>query len=264
MRKRGMGSFLAVVALLIPATLILAHAVQGQGTVKSQGSSTPDLSGIWKRSGRPPDNSRRYTKFELGLALPTNGLVMTPWAAAKFKAAKPNVGPSPVPLNESNDPSLKCLPSGVPRIYLERGEPFEIVQAPGRVVMLFEYDHFVRQIYADGRKHSPDVNPTWMGESIGKWEGNTLVVDTIGFNDQTWLDYLGHPHTEDLHVVERIQRLNHDTLAVDLTVEDPKAYTKPWGGRMLFDLKPDWTLGEMICEDNGNFQDIQKRTESGK
>ena len=87
----------------------------------------------------------------------------------------------------------------------------EIAHIPGRVLMLFEYDHFVRNIFTDGREHPKDLNPSWMGDSIGKWEGDTLVVDTVGFNDKTWLDNDGHPHTEDLHVVERIRRVNHDT-----------------------------------------------------
>jgi hypothetical protein len=132
------------------------------------------------------------------------------------------------------------------------------------MVMVFEYDHFVRQIYADGRKHAEEPVPTWMGDSIGRWEGNTLVVDTVGFNDQTWLDYSGHPHSDALHVVERFQRVDHNTLKIDLAIEDPKAYTKPWGGRMLFELKPDWTIGEAVCEDNGNFLDLQKKVEPGK
>ena len=140
----------------------------------------------------------------------------------------------------------------------------EIMQTPGRVVMLYEYDHFVREIYTDGRQHPKDLNSTWMGDSIGKWEGDTLVVDSVGFNDKTWLDNDGHPHTDELHVVERVHRTSHDTLTIDVTIDDPKAYTKPWGGHMIFELKPDWNLGEMVCEDNITFSDLQKKTEGGK
>lgn len=189
---------------------------------------------------------------------------MTPWAEAKYMANKPNLGPRAVSLAETNDPMAQCFPPGVPRIYLIRGEPLEITQMPGRVIMLFEYDHFVRQIYTDGRQHPADPAPTYMGDSIGRWEGNTLVVDTVGFNDKTWLDNDGHPHSDALHVVERIQRVNHNTLTIETTIDDPKAYTKPWGGHAILELKPDWTLGELVCEDNVTFADMQKKAEGAK
>jgi hypothetical protein len=189
---------------------------------------------------------------------------MTPWGMEKFKANKPNIGPRAVALGESNDPALQCFPPGMPRIYSERGEPVEILQVPGRVVMIFEYDHFVREIHTDGREHAKDLPPSWMGDSVGKWEGDTLVIDTIGFNDKTWLDYEGHPHSEEMHVIERIRRLEHNTMTVDVTIDDPKAYTKPWNGHLVYELKPDWSLGEMICEDNVNFSDMQKKEETGK
>jgi hypothetical protein len=189
---------------------------------------------------------------------------MTPWGESEFKANKPNVGPNAVLLADTNDPDTKCFPPGVPRIYLERREPFEILQIAGRVVMIFEYDHFVRQIYVEGHRHPKDPTPTWMGDSIGRWEGNTLIVDTVGFNDKTWLDYAGHPHSDALHVVERLRRVDHDTLEIDVTIDDPKTYTKPWGGRMFFELKPSWILGEVVCEDNGSFLDLQKRIEVKK
>lgn len=265
MRIRFRGSIFAGIAVLVASLIALAQgAGQSAAPKAAVGASGADLSGVWRRSRRPPDTKRRYTLFDLALSLPTNDLVLTPWGETQFKANKPNVGPNAVTLAASNDPDRKCFPPGVPRVYLERGEPFELLQVPGRVVQVFEYDHFVRQIYADGRKHPDDPAPTWMGDSIGKWEGNTFVVDTVGFNDRTWLDYAGHPHSDALHVVERFQRPDHNTLQIDLTIEDPKAYTKSWGGRMVFELKPEWTLGEMVCEDNGNFDEIQKRTEPDK
>jgi hypothetical protein len=223
-----------------------------------------DLSGIWRRSRRPPDNSRQYTIFELAMSISSEEPPMTPWAEAKFKANKPNIGPNAVSLARTNDPVVSCFPPGVPRIYLQRGEPMEILQAPGRVIMFFEYDHFVRQIYMNVQQHPKDLAPTWMGDSIGRWDGDTLVVDTIGFNDKTWLDLTGHPHSEALHVVERIRRLDHNTLTIDIMMDDPKAYTKPWGGRAIFELKPTWNIGEMVCEDNVTFLDMQKKAEAGK
>ena len=226
--------------------------------------TTPDLSGVWRRTRRPPDNKRKYTLYEIALTLTNEEPPMTPWGLEKFKAARPNVGPHAVTLVQTNDPVAQCFPPGVPKIYLVRGAPLEILQAPGRVMMFFEYDHFVREIFTDGRQHTADLNPTWMGESIGKWERDTLVVDTIGFNEKTWLDYAGHPHSDQLHLVERIQRTSHDTLVNDITIEDPKAYTKPWTSHMVFDLKPDWKIEETICEDNVNFSNLQKISESKK
>jgi hypothetical protein len=159
---------------------------------------------------------------------------------------------------------MQCAPPGVLRVYLIRGEPMEIANIPGRVLMMFEYDHFVRQIFTDGREHPKDLSPSWMGDAIGKWEGDTLVVDTIGFNDKTWLDNDGLPHSEDLHLVERIRRPDHDTLTIDTTIEDPKAFTKSWNAHAIYELKPTWNLGEVVCEDNITYGDMQQKSEGKK
>jgi hypothetical protein len=128
--------------------------------------------------------------------------------------------------------------------------PMQIVQVPGEVIMLFEYDHYSRHIFMDRREHLKDIDANWMGDSIGRWDGNTLVVDTTGLNDKTWLDQVGHPHSDALHVIERIHRVDYDTLQDDLTIDDPRAYEKPWTGQQTFKLKPDWHLIEYVCEDN--------------
>ena len=127
--------------------------------------------------------------------------------------------------------------------------PMQIIQTPGQITMLFEYDHFVRIIYMDRKTHPQDLDPTWMGDSIGRWEGNTLVVDTIGLNEKSWLDQIGHPHTAALHLIERIRRVDHDTLQDDITIDDPGAYTKTWTGQLTFKLRPTWHLAEYVCED---------------
>ncbi len=260
--------FFRVLAVMLAGAAMLASAPSAPAqttkisALKAQTPPPPaDLSGVWRRSRRAPDKARKYTIYELAFAITSEKPSMTPWAEEKFNANKPEIGPRSVSLSESNDPILKCAPPGVPRVYLVRAEPIEIANLPGRVLMIFEYDHFVRNIFTDGRPHPSDPNPTWMGDSIGKWDGDTLVVDTIGFNDKTWLDNDGHPHSEDLHVIERIRRVNHDTLTIDTTIEDPKAYTKPWGGHAIYDLKPDWTLGEMVCEDNETYGDMQQKSE---
>ena len=138
--------------------------------------------------------------------------------------------------------------------------PFEIVQIPGRVIQLFEFNHFVRQIYTTtgSHEHAKDLDPTWMGDSIGWWEGDTLVIDSVAFNDKTWLDRAGLIHSDQLHVIEHISRPTHNTLIVKITIDDPKAYTHTWGGQRTFQLEPDWKLVEMICEDNITFNDLKK------
>jgi hypothetical protein len=136
----------------------------------------------------------------------------------------------------------------------------EILQVPGRTILFFEYEHYVRQIFTDSREHVKDANPTWMGDSIGKWEGDTLVVDSTGFNDKTWLDVAGHPHSEALHIVERMHRPDHDTLLIDISIDDPQAYTTPLKTQRKYILKPGWNIMEYICEDNRVvFNDFEKK-----
>jgi len=187
---------------------------------------------------------------------------MTPWAQERFKTTKPSFGPRSV--EDSNDPvnpttvnAMGCFPPGLPRMYLQPF-PMEIIQSPGRVIMFFEFGHYVRQIWTDGRKHNLDLGPTWLGDSIGHWEGDTLVVDTIGFNDKTWLDRGGHPHSDKLHLVERLHRVDANTMTDELTIDDPIAYTKTWGSTLTFALHPKWNIMEMVCEDNVNFDQFLK------
>jgi hypothetical protein len=231
MRHRLLAPSLAAVALVAVSVLILARTAQRSAVSTVEGApSTPDLSGVWMQR-------------DLGDLLSKEAPPLQPWAAERAKA---NLGAGP-----DEDPEAKCFPAGVPRIYLHR-YPFEILQVPGRVIQFFEYDHFLRQIWTDGRGHPPadELDATWMGHSIGRWEDDTLVVDTIGFNDKTWLDNTGVPHSEAFHLVERIRRLNAETLQIDFMFDDPKAYTKPWSGQKVFRLRPGWEISEQICADN--------------
>ena len=226
-------------ALALAATLALSSGISAQisrhpAGARALASGTPDLSGVWQ--GR--QDAITFSPKEPPLQ---------PWAEAKYRAVKPGYGPRATP--DSQDPILSCLPPGVPRILLVP-LPMQIVQIPGQVIMMFEYDHYMRHIYTDRREHLKELSPTWMGDSIGRWEGDTLVVDTVGFNDKSWLDQVGHPHSDALHLVERIQRVNHDTLQIDITVDDPKAYTRPWTGQVVFKLRPGWRLIEYVCTDN--------------
>lgn len=200
---------------------------------------TPDFSGVWFI-----DEYRRNI-------LPKEDPPLQPWAEAKFKERQseklhqdPDSGP---------DPTERCIPPGIPREMLQPF-PWEIVQARDRVIMIFEYQSLIRQIFTDGREHPKDLEPTYMGNSIGRFEGDTLVVDTIGFNDKTWLDPMGLPHSDALHVIEHIRRVDHDTLVDEYTIDDPKAYTKTWTAQKTFKLKPDWQIKEYVCTENNNVK----------
>jgi hypothetical protein len=258
-RPRTIELTLAMTLTLAFASVLSAQTAEPAGPPKSQTpAAAPDLSGVWRQYSPPGARASGLYSFNSKKDPP-----MTPWAEALFKANKPSFGPRAVP--DSNDPvnpttgnSIGCFPPGVPRIY-QHPFPMEIIQIPGRVIMFFEFDHFVRQIYTDGRGHNQDLPPTWMGDAIGKWEGDTLVVDTTNFNDKTWLDRGGHPHSEALHLTERIRRVDHDTLEIAFTIDDPKAYTKSWTGKQYFQLRPKWNIMELICEDNANFLDLQKK-----
>lgn len=168
-------------------------------------------------------------------------------AQALFNSLKPSYGPNAAP--DSQDPVLVCLPPGMPRILL-MPFPVKIVELPDEVIMLFEYDHFQRQIFLNRTEHPKDLKATYMGDSIGHWENGMLVVDTVGLNDKSWLDQVGHPHSSDLRLTERIQRVAHDTLVDDLTIDDPKDYSKSWTGQQVFKLRPGWQLMEYVCEDH--------------
>lgn len=164
-----------------------------------------------------------------------------------------------------------CLPQGFPRI-VDNPHPIEIVQVPGRVYMYFEVDNQVRRIYTDVQKHHTDGPPTFMGDSIGHWERDTLVVDTTGLNDLTWLDGLGHPKSDAMHVEERIRRVSHDQLEIDFLFDDPKTYAKPWTARMDFVLNthtgPEWDMMESyMCgeEDSGEaYRQAYRKANGGK
>ena len=182
---------------------------------------------------------------------------MTPWGREQFNAAKPSQGSRGVKLSETTDKVYKCFPPGMPYIYLQLF-PVQILETPKEVIELFEYDHTVRHIFTDGRDHPADVTPSYNGHSIGHWEGNTLVVDTVGLNGRIWLDRVGHPDSDQMHIIERIHRADDKTLQVDFQFDDPKSYVKPWTAHMGFRLHPDWDILEHVCEDNLAFESFEK------
>lgn len=231
------------------AALPLAAALLSAGPPKALAQDAlrhgADLTGVWTQLNVPGTGAWAIYSFS------EDPPPMTEWGRARFDASKPQRGPRGVPVAETDDLVYQCFPPGAPRIYLHPF-PLEIIQTPGRVMMLFEYDHLVRQIYTDGREHRDDLAPSWMGDSIGRWEGDTLVVESVNFNDRTWLDRRGVPHSEEMRLIERFRIDADGNLAIDMRVEDPVALAEPWEFRRVYS-RTDWTIEELVCEDNSNY-----------
>jgi hypothetical protein len=147
-----------------------------------------------------------------------------------------------------DDPAAYCIP-GMPKLVV-LPYPYKFVQVPGMMLMLYEGFTTYRQVFTDGRALPKSPEPTWLGYSVGKWDGDTFVVDTIGQNGKTWLDMRGLPGTESLHVVERFRRPTIGRMEIKVTIDDPKAYTRAWDANMAWTLIPDTDLIESICEEN--------------
>lgn len=224
--------FSILLGMLIAAALAASKAM-AQSDDANPGAN---ISGVWLLDGATATFSAE--------APPP----MTSWGAQRFAANRPTVGENAV--LDANDPTLDCHPPGVPYV-LTIPTPFEFLVVDGQILQIFEYNHFVRRIYTDGRELPADLELTgmyqWMGYSLGRWEGDTLVIETTGFNDRTWLDRSGRPHSRELVVVERIRRTDRDTLIDEITIFDPQTYTAPWQGRLVFKLKEDWEIFEHAC-----------------
>ena len=261
MRRGPLASSFGFLIAIICSLAAAAQTKKIDQPPKSTSSTqTPDLSGVWMRD-TPPATGTAYWVMKFNLEEPP----MTAWGQEQFKSHKSSFGDHPYGIEETDDPVLRgCYPPGVPRVYLHPF-PLQFIQTPGEIVMLFEVDSLRREIYTDGRPHDAELVPLYMGDSIGHWEGDTLVVDTVNFNDKTWIDRIGHPHSDQLHVVERFRRTAHDHLVDDITIEDGKAYTKPWTTHLEFKLQPTWRLTEQFCEDYDTFRPLeQKETAPGK
>jgi hypothetical protein len=240
------GALATISALLALSPILPAQAGQPPGMAQAATSAVPalshDLSGVWMQY---PDGDVPGVPGMNAVSNKTRP-PLTPWGQAKFDAAKPLVGPRAVPGAENN-PELRCEPDGPPKL-LNLPNPFEIVQIPGRVLMFFELGHIWREIWTDGRPLPKDPDPSYLGYSVGKWEGDTFVVDTVGFNDKLWDDSYGSPRSDATHLTERYRRLNHDTLELQIIIDDPKAYTKAWvSPPKLHKLEPAWEIAEWFC-----------------
>jgi len=217
----------------------------------------PDFSGVWRgapvgggRRGAPPPEPPAGTPpvatFNNIASTFKDGLPLTPYAMdllAKRKAR-----------NSKDNPEASCLPMGIMQFWTQ-GFPRKFVQTPGLIVVLYEASSGIRQIFTDGRPLPPqgEPQPYFYGYSSGKWEGDTLVVQTNNLRDDGWLDIIGTPLTDQATLTERFRRVNFGQMEIDITVNDPKAYTKPWTVRHVQNIMPDADIIEFICEENNHF-----------
>lgn len=194
----------------------------------------PDLSGIWRGSGAG--------SYDRNVARDLNPGDIQPWAEALYQQRVRDMG--------KESPRASCLPDPFP--YYHVVDLARIVQTPGLIVILYQgtTNSVHRTVFTDGRKLPDDPNPAWMGYSVGHWEEDTLVVDTAGFNDRSWLDIEGHPHTEALRITERFRRRDFGHMDLEMTIDDPKAFTKPFSFRIDKTLVPDTDLLESVCEND--------------
>jgi hypothetical protein len=202
------------------------------GPAPKNADGKPDISGKWA----PNAIRENVDMVQTGVKVP-----FQPWAEKVYTERKENIS--------KEDPEARCLPPGVPRMSTTP-YPFRIMQTKDLTLIVYEGGaHVWRQIFTDGRKHDPDHNPDWLGDSIGSWDGDTFVVDTTGFNGKSWIDESGLPTTEKLHVIERFHRDDLGHMTIEHTVDDPGAYTAPW----KFTTHPQMLKGEMIeyiCQEN--------------
>jgi hypothetical protein len=209
----------------------------------------PDLSGVWADEAAPPpgiltvegDLPLPHYLVNIAADLKPEEVPLQPWAAELLQERLRNDG--------RDGPTASCKPSGVPAID-STPLPYKIVQTSAAVYVFYEENTVFRQIFLDGRKPVADAVPRWLGYSTGKWNGDTLVVDTVGFNERHWLDGMGHPNSDKLHVVERFRRRDVGHLDIQITVDDPGAYTKPITYTVTATLVPDDDLLEYFCTEN--------------
>jgi hypothetical protein len=257
MHKNLTCSAIVLFALLLgmPAMRAQTKATTSAAKTQSQGS-IPDLSGNWLGGGATFSITDPGGKLA---GTPQDDTPYQPWALAKLKAERPHTGANAS--FDTTDPRINyCDPIGLPRIY-SIPNLVKFAQTPDAVYMLFEYDSVGLQVPLN-QQHPEDPGPSWYGDSIGKYEGETLIIDTVGFNDKTWLDHVGRPHSDELHLIQRFRRIDHDHLQLDITFDDPKAYTRPWAGHKIFKLS-DKQFVDHSCSMSENeefFKSVTSRT----
>jgi len=201
----------------------------------------PDLSGVWESGGG------KYIQ-NIAADLKPGDVPFQPWAKALVDQRADGS-------QSGEDPFANCLPQGVPRVSASP-PPWKVIQKSEVIVILYESANTWRQIFLDGRELGDDFPPTFLGYSTGKWDGDTLVVDTRGFNGKTWLDQTGKPTSDALHITERFRRTDFGHMEIQVTIEDPKVYTKPWTVKEQVRLMPNTDVIENACENNLDLQHL--------
>jgi hypothetical protein len=222
------------------------------GPVPRTADGKPDLSGVWQGMGSggqaataEPASGPPVAGFRDVAQNIKEGLPLKPEGAALLKERRDN--------NSKDNPEAHCLPMGIVQFHTQ-GAPRKFIQTPGILVILYEASSGLRQIFTDGRAlPDNDPQPWWYGYSVGKWEGDTLVVESTGFRDGGWLDIIGTPLTDAAKLTERIRRVSYGRMEIDITVDDAKVYTRPWTVRVNQRLLADQELIEFICLENQRF-----------
>ena len=270
--KAAIHAFTAIAAWLLLSSTLLAQwpgypayktpkKANGEPDLAAPAPRTadgkPDFSGVWRgaqvaggRRGAPPPEPPPGTPplatFRDIASTFKDGLPLTPYAK--------DVLGKHMARNSKDNPEASCLPMGIMQFWTQ-GFPRKFVQTPGLIVVLYEASSGIRQIFADGRPLPPkgDPQPWFYGYSSGKWDGDTLVVETNNLREDGWLDIIGTPLTDQAKLTERFRRVNFGRMEIDITVDDPKAYTRPWTVRHLQDIMLDTDIFEFICEENNHF-----------
>jgi hypothetical protein len=221
----------------------------GSKPIPRAADGKPDLSGVWITGALAlligEEEARAIQRADAATGRPAP----TPREPPPYKPAAEAKRQEYLARRGIDDPMARCFLSGVPRI-TTRPLPFQIVQMPGQVIILYEAHHAFRIIPTDGRPHPDDLEPSFLGDSVARWEGDTLVVDVIGFNEKTWLAGVGTIHSDKLHVTERYTRDTYETIRYEVAMEDPEVFTKPWHQYETFRLRPNERLREYECIEN--------------
>jgi hypothetical protein len=239
MRVRCLSFVTVLIVLSVLCSSAAAQVIYGPST---QGRRSPEAMKAAANAPKPAYDPKDFSGVWWGRG---NSLLMknpmpalTPEGKKMFDANKPSSGPRAVVPALGNDPMGRCDPIGYPRNLWLNTRSFEFVQTPTKLVHIFEWTHATREVLTDGRKLPEDPDPRWYGYAVGRWEGNTLVINSNGYDDRTWLDSQGYPHSDEMMLEERWSHPDVETLEVTMTLTDPKAYQKPWvGGKQTFKLQ---------------------------